>query len=220
MAYYRFIFSSSLKTDDSSFISISKSHIRFSSEFVRISKVNQEHKVLVFIDDDERKIKFEFSKSEKENCLSLTQPKGKSNFQISSSKLYKEIDWLRSFANLNGKERHVSPKKIGNAWEVSLMPSFENSVLKKDIKKIGSETKGIYRYKNSQGLIVYIGKGQIYTRYNEEQRKQWDFDIIEYSEVVDTAEQFRWENHWIEEFKKVNNGKLPIYNKINGKKSK
>ena len=220
MDYRRFNFSATLKTDENCFISISKSHIRFSTEFVRKTKITQEFKVLVFLKDNERKIKFEFSKNETSNCLSLTKPKGRLNLQISASKLYKEVDWIRSFASLNGKERHVFPKQHEDGWEVSLIPSFENKVSKSEYKKIGIKTTGIYKYINSDGQTVYIGKGQIYNRLAEPQRKQWDFDIIEYSEISDDKEQFHWEQHWIESFKKENKGKLPIYNMINGKKTK
>ena len=220
MSFSRFRFNStSLKTDNQCFLSITKMHIRFSSEFVKISQIDSEFKVLIYIDNENRKIRFEFSKTELYDCLTLTQQKGKTNLQISASKLYKEIDWLRSFANLSGKERRLIPKKYGNAWEVSLMPSFENSVIRIDCNKIIKDIKGIYRYKKNDGQVVYIGKGEIAKRHAEQQRKQWDFDIIDYSEIENATDQFHWESYWIEEFKKMNNGKLPIYNMINGKKN-
>ena len=221
MAYEKIKFTSTLKTDNRSFISLGKAHIRFSSEFVRNSKISTDFKVIIHRDNIERKLKFEFSKSYTEDCLTLFQSKDHSNLQCSAVYLYNTIDWYKSVANINSsKERQFAPKKIGTAWEISLMPSFENKVSKSDYKKIGNKTTGIYRYKNSDGHIVYIGKGQIYNRLAEPQRKQWDFDIIEYSEIPDDKEQFHWEQHWIESFKKENKGKLPIYNMINGKKTK
>jgi hypothetical protein len=132
MAFVRFRFNSSLKSDNPCFISITKTLIRFSSEFVRISKIDSEFKVLIYIDHEIRKIRFEFSKSELEDSLTLTRQQGKTNLQCSATKLYKEIDWLRSIANLSGKGRQVIPKKIGNGWEISLIPSFEISVLRLD----------------------------------------------------------------------------------------
>ena len=219
MAFVRFRFNSSLKSDNPCFISITKTLIRFSSEFVRISKIDSDFKVLIYIDHEIHKIRFEFSKSELEDSLTLTKQKGKTNLQCSATKLYKEIDWLRSIANLSGKGRQVIPKKIGNGWEISLMPSFENSVLRLDCNKIKKGIKGIYKYKKNDGQVVYIGKGEIAKRISEPQRKNWDFEIIEYSEIEDTADQFKWESYWIEDYKKRNNGKLPIYNAINGKKN-
>jgi hypothetical protein len=218
MPFIRLRFNSNLKSDNPCFISITKTLIRFSSEFVRISKIDSDFKVLIYIDDEIRKIRFEFRKNELEDSLTLTKQKGKTNLQCSATKLYKEIDWLRSIANLSGKGRQVIPKKIGNGWEVSLMPSFENSVFRLDYNKIQKDIRGIYKYKKNDGEVVYIGKGEIVKRLSEPQRKQWDFDIIEYSEIENATDQFYWESYWIEEFKKRNNGKLPIYNVINGKK--
>jgi hypothetical protein len=221
MAYEKIKFNSTLKVDKNSFISLGKAHIRFSSEFVRISNISTDFKVTIHKDNVERKLKFVFSKIETEDCLTLTMPKDHSNLQISASHLYNSIDWYKSVANIKiAKERQFAPKNIGNAWEISLMPSFENKVSKSEYKKIGIKTTGIYKYINSNGQTVYIGKGQIYNRLAEPQRKQWDFDIIEYSEISDDKEQFHWEQHWIESFKKENKGKLPIYNMINGKKTK
>ena len=134
-------------------------------------------------------------------------------------KLYNEINWLRSFANNDGKERRISPTKLtGLNWEISLRPSFENFISRDELTKKAIKIKGIYRYKDNSGNIIYIGKGDVRARFQEPQRKNWNFETIEYSEVKDENEQLKWESYWIEEFKKKNNGKLPKRNEIGGKK--
>jgi hypothetical protein len=97
------------------------------------------------------------------------------------------------------------------------MPSFETRVNRSDATRINFGDKGIYRYlKNTQ--IVYIGKGNVRDRLNEQQREDWDFDIIEYSIIEKQDEQFEWENYWIEKYKEENEGFLPTYNLISGNK--
>lgn len=221
MAYEKVTFKSQLKTDNPSFISITKSHIRFSSIFVKIAKIGPDFKVIIHKDNQEHKLKFEFTKNIFEDCLTLTQPKNKTNLQISAVKLYNEINWLRSFANNDGKERRIIPTKLtGLNWEISLRPSFENFISRVDLSKKVLKIKGIYRYKNYSGDIIYIGKGDVRLRFQEPQRKLWDFDLIEYSEIKDENDQLKWESYWIEEFKKRNNGKLPKHNEIKGRKLK
>jgi len=48
------------------------------------------------------------------------------------------------------------------------------------------------------------------------QRKDWDFDAIEYSKVDNPDQQVKWEHYWIERYKDEHNGKRPFYNKVSG----
>lgn len=63
-----------------------------------------------------------------------------------------------------------------------------------------------------RGEIVYIGKGIIKQRAKMPERKDWDFEKIEYSIIDDNEEQLKWEDYWIERYKHNNHGKKPIYN--------
>ena len=108
----------------------------------------------------------------------------------------------------------------GTKWVLNLSPSFENAIHKMDLTKLDSNLVGIYRYKKlDTDEIVYIGKGQIKHRFNSPERKDWDFDIIEYSEIKENDSQNKWESYWIEKFKK-DFKKLPRYNSIGGKRLK
>ena len=96
------------------------------------------------------------------------------------------------------------------------MPAFDNNFKRSDYLKIRPDSKGIYRYLSSD-KIVYIGKGNIRDRLNEPQRKDWNFDTIEYSIIENVDEQFEWDSFWIETYKNENEGYLPSYNLISGK---
>jgi hypothetical protein len=96
---------------------------------------------------------------------------------------------------------------------VQICPAFEN---KKPRDGEIPNKGGIYRYKRA-GETVYIGRGNIAERAREPQRKEWDFDLVEYSLVTNPDEQTKWEYYWIERYKEEE-GRLPIYNKISGAK--
>ena len=101
-------------------------------------------------------------------------------------------------------------------WIAQLCPAFEHtSSSESDLKDL----KGIYRYKRSDGVVVYIGKGGILSRLNAFGRQEWDFDVIEYSIIESPAEQSKWESYWLDKFIEKE-GRRPFYNKINGKRSK
>ncbi len=51
---------------------------------------------------------------------------------------------------------------------------------------------------------------------NSPERVEWEFDLIEYSEIAEEEEQERWESYWLDQFVKEN-GRLPIYNRIGGR---
>ncbi len=55
------------------------------------------------------------------------------------------------------------------------------------------------------------------TRLNALGRREWDFDVIEYSILEDSTEQSEWESYWLNKFVE-REGKLPVYNKIGGKR--
>lgn len=227
MSFKLFEINSFTKNDNLSFISITNSHIRFSSEFVtRVAKISNSLKVQIYVDKDEYKIGFEFLKEGTENCYTLTRPKNKSNFQISSTKILSENNWMKAVAILGNTNRRFVPikefvqKLKKDLWVINLSPTFENKISRSESRKIASNVTGIYRYKRvNSDEIVYIGKGNIKDRLNSPERKTWDFDILEYSIINEEENQFRWENYWLEKYKNQN-GILPFYNNIGGKKEK
>jgi hypothetical protein len=81
---------------------------------------------------------------------------------------------------------------------------------------LSSSDVGIYRYLRENGEIVYIGRGPIKARLQSPERKEWDFDVIEYSIVLNPDDQVKWEDYWIERFKADHNGERPFYNVVSG----
>jgi hypothetical protein len=83
------------------------------------------------------------------------------------------------------------------------------------IEKVPSGTFGIYRYKNNNE-VVYIGMGDIRKRLSSPERKDWEFDNVEYSKVENEGKRKEWETYWIDRFSEENGKRLPVYNKIGG----
>ena len=131
-----------------------------------------------------------------------------------------KFSWIEAVANLpDKKDRRFFPKKEGNIWAIQLCPAFEKRNARESAN-IPSGVVGIYRYVRENGEIVYIGRGNIRDRLNSPERKDWDFDTIEYSIVKDPDKQVKWETYWLNKYKQKNKGKLPFYNKVSGFESK
>jgi hypothetical protein len=219
MAWEVFSPKGTLKADNQEFISISKSHFRFSSAFISKAKLSNSQFVRISVDQELFHIKFEFFKDKNENCLTLTHPKDSNYRQCSISSFLTKFKWVNAIAgHRKNKLRQFIPKSIGSNWIIELSPSFEQIVKRENASKIPENSKGIYRYKRSNSNeIVYIGKGDINKRLKEIQRKDWDFDIIEYSLINDEQEQFKWESHWLTKYEDEYK-KKPFYNEIGGKR--
>ena len=96
-------------------------------------------------------------------------------------------------------------------WVIQLCPAFE---LRTDRKgsDVPPDTQGIYRYVNAKNEVVYIGRGIIRQRMNAPERKDWDFQTVEFSIVEEQADREKWEAYWINRFKEDNGGRLPYHN--------
>jgi hypothetical protein len=210
-----------LKSDNSEFISISKGHIRFSAAFARKARITKSHVVKISVNHADYQIQFSFSKDVTENSLALTQPKGKENFQSSAMSLLNTYEWIKAITTERVNKNHqFTPRSFGTSWIIDLSPAFDLSEKRSEHHKIPSKAKGIYRYiRSNTKEIVYIGKGEILNRLRSPERKDWDFDLIQYSLVEDESEQLKWEDYWIEKYKSEHK-KIPFYNNIGGKKKK
>lgn len=226
MAWKELKINSITSAENQAFISISTSHIRFSSVFVSKLNINENYFVKIFVDEEQLRIGFHFVEHCEGKCLRLTRPKNKDNFQVSSQSLIKNHPWVKKYiSELTITERRFKAKSEfsketkNNLWVISLGPSFENKILKTDALKRGSDLRGsgIYRYVNSEkNEIVYIGKGDIRKRLSSPEREDWSFDLLEYSIITEEKLQFRWEKYWLDKFE-YENGRLPFYNQISGK---
>jgi hypothetical protein len=210
-----------LKADNREFISISKSHIRFSAAFARKAKITKSHVVKIGVNRADYQIQFSFTKDNTENGLALTQPKDHENFQCAAMGLLNAYEWIKAITTeMVNKNRQFTPRPFGKSWIIDLSPAFDLCEMRIESDKIPYKAKGIYRYIRSKTKeIVYIGKGEILNRLRSPERRDWDFDLIQYSIVEDESEQFKWENYWIEKYRSEHK-KIPFYNIISGKKKK
>jgi len=207
------------------FISISSAHFSFNSMFVKTADLAAGMQVTMFADPEEMKLGFEFHSDERPNSFPLyqasaaTKGEKRTALNCSGQQIVKKYPWVASVTKLSVKDRRFTPKKEGGLWAIQLCPAFEEKKARESAD-IPSEARGIYRYLRENGEIVYIGKGAIKQRLASPERREWDFDVVEYSIVNDPDQQVKWEDHWLTRYKEENKGKLPFYNKQSGISSK
>ncbi len=221
MAFVPVLRHDSFTRDDLPKIGIRKEQIGFFASFVSKANLHQFDRVGLAIDKDNFRIGFKFYNSNKSKnphtySLFYDNPSKKTMAtnvvtMINKFKFIKKISEL-----LHPLDRQFTVKQDihdKNFWIAQLCPAFEDiASSEKDLRGL----RGIYRYKRSDGQIVYIGRGNILSRLNSLDRQEWDFDVIEYSIIEDPAEQSRWESYWLNKFEEEQDG-LPFYNRISGK---
>ena len=90
-------------------------------------------------------------------------------------------------------------------WIINLIPFFINS----DTTELKIEDIGVYRYV-LDAEVVYIGQGVIKTRMNDNARKNWLYNKIEYF-LCSKEDAKKYEKIYLDEYIK-SNGRLPHYN--------
>jgi len=202
------------------FISISHDHIAFNAMFTRIAEIGPDKRVSIQVDPETLRLAFEFHNDDRPNSFALSRAgshkKGKKRTGLfCSAGFIRNYAWIKSVTKLPLKDRRFyNPKKEGKMWVIQLCPAFEE-IRARESANIPSDATGIYRYLRENGEIVYIGRGEIKKRLSSPERKDWDFDVVEYSIIKDPDSQIEWEKYWIEKFEEQN-GKKPFYNKISG----
>lgn len=199
-------------------VSIRRQHLGFNAAFVKEANLQNFKKVKIFIDEENFRVGFKFHNLNDPNSLALFSDNPSHHTKaISAVQLMRKYRFIKKISELDNLDRQF---KVGrdiqekDLWAVQLCPAFEHTASSEsDLRGL----KGIYRYKRSDGTVVYIGRGNILSRFNSPDRTGWDFDIIEYSVIENSVEQSRWERHWLDKFAEKE-GRLPFYNKIKGKK--
>lgn len=200
-------------------VSIRRHHLGFNAIFVEKAGISKFTKVEISVDEENFKIGFRFHNTDDPDSWTLfSDNKSNRTRAISAEQLKKDYPFINEISNFgNPTDRQFEVKRDTrdkHFWVATLCPAFESKVSSNSKLK---ESQGIYRYKRSKGEVVYIGKGKILSRLNSQAREEWDFDVIEYSIISDSEAQSQWESYYLNKF--VNeNGKLPFYNKIKGKK--
>jgi hypothetical protein len=206
-----------------SLVSIRRAAIAFNAHFVATVAIERNSHVSIFLKPDSFQVGFKFhNDSTDEDSYTLIHDGGGSRRgrgrSIQITALMRENSWLKAISlEPDQRLRRFEPKWIStdSLWVISICPPFENRV--SDKSDIPSDISGLYRYKRGDE-IVYIGRGQVRSRTQAFGREDWDFETIEYS-VVQEAEQEKWEAFWLDHFVRQH-GKLPIYNRIAGKRYK
>jgi hypothetical protein len=188
--------------------------------FGRIADLQPGRLVTIYVDSENLKIGFDFHGEKTANSFLLTQNTGRQNsFSCAGQGLLQKYPWIQSVSRLGTRNRRFTPSKEGKLWVIQLCPAFEERRARESADNIPSEVPGVYRYVRESGEIVYIGRAEVKKRLSQPERRNWDFDRIEYSVLSDPDQQVKWEDYWITRFKESNKGRLPIYNKISGASS-
>ena len=212
-------------------VTITPTSFKFSVLARDTARLGDIHWMRVFTDDDALLVVFQpVSGLEKRPGLLKLGTSIKGHKTLTGKGLVSRCPWIGAVARLPDVEarkfelkEYPGPLPAGEGerpWFIRLMPAFEESVVPSRIGSLGPGPKGIYRY-FSGGEVVYIGKGVIRDRYQQEpERASWGISRIEYSIIEDDQEALEWEAWWIDRFRKENGGDLPRYNRVGGKRSR
>lgn len=193
---------------------IKNNRITFNVVLDRWAELDKYNYVCIYSDDESRRLGFKFLRKNDDSDAFKLSRAGNRGCWCYSRDLFSK-SWVRKAAQNADLNRFACTKEEG-LWVISLIPSFESSVARSEASKIDSNVTGIYRYLNSNGDTVYIGKGCVRARFSEKKRENWIFESIEYSIIKDDKDSLAWERFYIDKFKNDNGGELPLYNKING----
>ena len=201
-------------------VTIKADAISFSAKFVEVA--NLEHAEwcqLIEHDDDDCWIGFKFSE--------VKRPRGSLSFAPNGSDSKRRIVWTGAFINgspLIGKtaqkERHERTYELtfdrhNKLWFTRLRPTFERTAFYENSFSIPSEAKGIYRYLDVNGELLYLGKGKIRDCLASRGRDEWGIHKIEYSNIADDENSLRWMHHYVTEYRSKH-GEMPAMKRIRG----
>ena len=204
---------------------INKTGITFSANFIKKEKL-QDAKGVKFFEDDEDPyyLGFKFKNDlEEPNTLSLNASGrsrgGSAGFTIKAAELINKNPILKNVQRMTSRQDRtfeIFYEKKTSIYSILLRPNFEIIVKFSDRNTIPDAFKGIYRYRNSEGQIIYIGKGGIKARVNSPERKEWGISKVEYSIILDDEKSYSWENYYLERYVSTF-GSKPPFNVIMGK---
>lgn len=193
-------------------VSLRRSDISFNSHFCKHAELKKYRYVTLYVMPNKYKLGFKFHN----DAADLNANKLLEGRIVAAHRLYRENPWSKAITKIDDDRlKRFEPRKNAEGlWEIQVCPAFEKS--EKMISKIPLDAKGIYQYRR-KGEIVYIGRGNIKDRASAPDRKEWEFDTLEYSIVEDEADQEQWEGYWLDQYFK-DHARLPLYNRISGKK--
>lgn len=205
-------------------LTISKTGLYFGAEFIRANQIEKKLSVSFFVDDeDPYRIGFEFyNEVGREHSLVLMNTGNATNKgrTVKASEFINKNKILLAIQKDPIKTNRlftISKERGTEIYYVCLRPSFENRVTFADRNTIDENLSGIYRYRDKDGKIIYIGKGLIKTRSNSQERRDWGVLTIEYSIIGDEEASLKWESFYIDSHLSEHQ-QLPVFNRIAGHK--
>tara|TARA_B100002052_G_C15835211_1_gene577396 strand:+ start:344 stop:1009 length:666 start_codon:yes stop_codon:yes gene_type:complete len=187
-----------------------------SSAFIKNNDLLKAERVMIGYDTDDR-FTFYF-KFVSENNPEAYKLHGKHNNRwINCRSFISENTVLRDIVKMDSKDPmhyEIHKDKFTNTYYFQVIPSFEKTCIPIELPK---DINGIYRYKNTDDEIIYIGQGNIKQRYLSPERRDWDILLVEYSQVEDLTKREIYESIYLDKFEKEH-GKKPLYNLQAGKK--
>ena len=208
------LFISDRHSDFKEYVRLTQSGIFFSAPFIKSNNLTR-HNSVRFYEFTENQYKFGmefFLETDVPGGFSLVR-NGKSvnSFYTTARSFTNSFDVLRDLIKSKGHNRFaVSYDKIDKCFFFMVAPCFECD---NDQLSIPDGATGIYRYKNTNNEIIYIGKGNIRDRLRSPERKGWDIKKVEYSLVNDRGEMSKYESYHLTEYQNKFN-KWPEHNMI------
>ena len=205
---------------------LTSSGFSFSAAFIKNQKLEQKRSVKILRDDENSYwlgFKF-FDEQFVENSVALINRQGNSGRTtaartVKAGQLYSASPVLRSLRDADSK----TARTFSMRWDVTkrlfyadLRPNFEQKIPFEDRNTLGSDLRGIYRYRNVSNEIIYIGKGVIRDRAKSPERENWQINTIEFSICPSDQDAYKWECFYLEDFERQN-GRIPVMNKIKGR---
>lgn len=199
-------------------LTISNEKFYFSSKFIINNKFLDKNTVdFLWDDEDPYKLGFEFYDDDS-GSLSMIRTGVSRGRTVKVQGIVKKSKILQSITSDPSKSNRVfniKKDKQSGLFMVLLRPSFEYKVPFDNRNSIPTDMNGIYRYRDKNGLVLYIGKGNIKTRLSYPERSGWGISEIEYSSINSDEDSFKWESFYLQSFQEEY-GELPMFNRIKG----
>jgi hypothetical protein len=173
----------------------------------------------IYCDDEAFKIGFVFSAQKPDDhFFPVYRKEGTNCFRCSLAKAFRQRSpWIAYIADQHDVDfRRFVARNEGEHWIIDFgMPPF-GSMIERRAFKVQKGTVGVYQYFDG-GEIVYIGRGDIRRRFQEDQRHHWQFTHVNYAVVTEKKKQEDCEHLLLARFEQQR-GRLPRYNRNGGKK--
>lgn len=200
-------------------LSFRKSGLYWNANFIKNNRL-EKHTDIEFHrnDEDPYVLGFTFHESETPASLSLQKSargKNSNGRTVKAAALRKTNKLIDAECKSESDPFPISYDKHNKIFYIVLRPNFVNKIKFSEVNRLPTDLKGIYRYLDETNSIIYIGKGVIRQRAEQDERKEWGVKFIEYAVIESDDDALEWESHYIEEFRQ-DHGFLPSFNRIRG----